>query len=214
MEALSMLPDRIDYSLYVCTDRDLMSSQTIEENVEKALKGGAGIIQLREKSISGRGFYEEAKAVHEITKRYGVPLIINDRVDIALAIGAEGVHVGQSDIPCSAVRKIVGKDMLVGVSASSVEEAVKAVEDGADYLGVGAMNPTATKTDADSVTMEELVAIRKAVTIPIVIIGGINKETALRYKGLGIDGIAVVSAVVSSPDPEKSAKELKELWLS
>ena len=209
-----MLPDRIDYSLYVCTDRDLMSSQTIEESVEKALKGGAGIIQLREKSISGRDFYEEAKAVHEITKRYGVPLIINDRVDIALAIGAEGVHVGQSDIPCSAVRKIVGKDMLVGVSASSVEEAVKAVEDGADYLGVGAMNPTATKTDADSVTMEELVAIRKAVTIPIVIIGGINKETALRYKGLGIDGIAVVSAVVSSPDPEKSAKELKELWLS
>lgn len=209
-----MLPDRIDYSLYVCTDRDLMSSQTIEESVEKALKGGAGVIQLREKSISGRSFYEEAMAVHEITKRYGVPLIINDRVDIALAIGAEGVHVGQSDIPCSAVRKIVGKDMLVGVSASSVEEAVKAVEDGADYLGVGAMNPTATKTDADSVTMEELVVIRKAVTIPIVIIGGINKETALRYKGLGIEGIAVVSAVVSSPDPEKSAKELKELWLS
>ena len=203
----------IDYTLYVCTDRDLMSSGTIEESVEKAIRGGAGVIQLREKNAPGRLFYEIAESVHSITERYGIPLIINDRVDIALAIGAEGVHVGQEDIPASAVRRIIGPDMILGVSASSVEEAVQAEHDGADYLGVGAMNPTATKRDADSVSIETLKAIRSAVSIPIVIIGGININTIEHYKGLGVDGLAVVSAVVSAPDPEKSAMELKSAWL-
>ncbi len=203
----------IDYTLYVCTDRALMSSKTIEESVEKAIKGGAGVIQLREKDAPGLEFYEIAESVHSITERYGIPLIINDRVDIALAIGAEGVHVGQEDIPASAVRRIIGPDMILGVSASSVEEAVQAEHDGADYLGVGAMNPTATKRDADSVSIETLKAIRSAVSIPIVIIGGININTIEHYKGLGVDGLAVVSAVVSAPDPEKSAMELKSAWL-
>ena len=203
-----------DLLLYAVTDRSWLNGETLYAQVEKALKGGVTFVQLREKNLDEVSFLEEAKEIQKLCAQYHVPFVINDNVEIAAQINADGVHVGQSDIPCSAVRKIVGKDMLVGVSASSVEEAVKAVEDGADYLGVGAMNPTATKTDADSVTMEELVAIRKAVTIPIVIIGGINKETAPRYKGLSIEGIAVVSAVVSSPDPEKSAKELKELWLS
>lgn len=203
-----------DYTLYVCTDRDLMTSSTVEESVEKAILGGAGVIQLREKDVSGRVFYDTAVKVAEVTKRHGVPLIINDRIDIALAVGAEGVHVGQSDMPCSAVRKIVGKDMIVGVSASSVEEAVKAEQDGADYLGVGAMNPTGTKTDADIVTIDELREIRRAVSIPIVIIGGINSSTIPYYKGLGVDGIAVVSAVIAQNDIAKAAAELKREWLS
>lgn len=203
-----------DYTLYVCTDRDLMSSATVEESVEKAILGGAGVIQLREKDISGKVFYETAVGVRAVTLRYGIPLIVNDRIDIAMAVGAEGVHVGQSDMPCRAVRKLVGPDMIIGVSASSVEEAIQAEKDGADYLGVGAMNPTGTKTDANLVTIDELKAIRKAVSIPIVIIGGINLDTIHYYKGLGIDGIAVVSAVISQNDIAKAAEELKREWLA
>ena len=148
----------IDYTLYVCTDRGLMSSPTIEESVEKAIKGGAGVIQLREKDASGRSFLRIAESVHAITRRYGIPLIINDRVDIALAVGAEGVHLGQDDIPARDARRIIGPDMILGVSASSLEEARQAERDGADYLGVGAMNPTMTKSDADTVTVDELKA--------------------------------------------------------
>ncbi len=209
-----MRKDEVDYTLYVCTDRGLMSSPTVEESVEMAIEGGAGVIQLREKDISGIDFYRTALSVHEITRSRGVPLIINDRVDIALAVGAEGVHVGQSDMPCQVVRRITGKEMIIGVSASTVEEALQAAADGADYLGVGAMNPTGTKRDADDVSIETLLEIRKAVSVPIVIIGGINMNTAPRYKGMGIDGIAVVSAVVSAPDPCRAAEELKALWLS
>ena len=191
-----------------------MSSPSVEESVEKAVRGGAGIIQLREKDADGLEFFRTAERVHAVTQSRGVPLIINDRADIALAVGAEGVHVGQEDIPASVVRRLIGPEMLLGVSASSVEEAVTAEKDGADYLGVGAMNPTATKSDADAVTIEELVRIRKAVKIPIVIIGGINSETIPRYKGLGIEGIAVVSAVVADPDPEEAARRLRALWLA
>ena len=204
----------IDYTLYVCTDRGLMSSPTIEESVEKAIKGGAGVIQLREKDASGRSFLRIAESVHAITRRYGIPLIINDRVDIALAVGAEGVHLGQDDIPARDARRIIGPDMILGVSASSLEEARQAERDGADYLGVGAMNPTMTKSDADTVTVDELKAIRAAVSIPIVIIGGINFSTIGHYKGIGVDGIAVVSAVVAADDPERAARELKAAWLS
>ncbi len=204
----------IDYTLYVCTDRGLMSSPTIEESVEKAIKGGAEVIQLREKDASGRSFLQIAESVHAITRRYGIPLIINDRVDIALAVGAEGVHLGQDDIPARDARRIIGPDMILGVSASSLEEARQAERDGADYLGVGAMNPTMTKSDADTVTVDELKAIRAAVSIPIVIIGGINFSTIGHYKGIGVDGIAVVSAVVAADDPERAARELKAAWLS
>ena len=191
-----------------------MSSPTIDESVEKAIKGGAGVIQLREKDASGRSFLRIAESVHAITRRYGIPLIINDRVDIALAVGAEGVHLGQDDIPARDARRIIGPDMILGVSASSLEEARQAERDGADYLGVGAMNPTMTKSDADTVTVDELKAIRAAVSIPIVIIGGINFSTIGHYKGIGVDGIAVVSAVVAADDPERAARELKAAWLS
>ena len=146
----------IDYSLYLCTDRRLMTSPTIEASAESALRGGTTVIQLREKDCSSREFYELGLRVKKITERYNAPLIINDRVDIALAVGAAGVHVGQGDLPCKVVREMVGPDMIVGVSAATLEEAVRAEQDGADYLGVGAMYATATKTDTRPVSMEEL----------------------------------------------------------
>ena len=202
----------IDYSLYLCTDRRLMTSPTIEASAESALRGGTTVIQLREKDCSSREFYELGLRVKKITERYNAPLIINDRVDIALAVGAAGVHVGQGDLPCKVVREIVGPDMIVGVSAATLDEAVQAEEDGADYLGVGAMYATATKTDTRPVSMEELLKIRAAVKIPIVVIGGINKQTLGNFKGTGVDGLAVVSAIVAQPDPEAAARELLRMW--
>ena len=202
----------IDYSLYLCTDRRLMTSPTIEASVESALRGGTTVIQLREKDCSSREFYELGLRVKKITERYNAPLIINDRVDIALAVGAAGVHVGQGDLPCKVVREIVGPDMIVGVSAATLDEAVQAEEDGADYLGVGAMYATATKTDTRPVSMEEILKIRAAVKIPIVVIGGINKQTLGNFKGTGVNGLAVVSAIVAQPDPEAAARELLRMW--
>ena len=202
----------IDYSLYLCTDRRLMTSPTIVASAESALRGGTTVIQLREKDCSSREFYELGLRVKKITERYNAPLIINDRVDIALAVGAAGVHVGQGDLPCKVAREIVGPDMIVGVSAATLEEAVRAEQDGADYLGVGAMYATATKTDTRPVSMEELLKIRAAVKIPIVVIGGINKQTLGNFKGTGVDGLAVVSAIVAQPDPEAAARELLRMW--
>ena len=202
----------IDYSLYLCTDRRLMTSPTIEASVESALRGGTTVIQLREKDCSSREFYELGLRVKKITDAYHAPLIINDRVDIALAVGAAGVHVGQGDLPCKVVREIVGPDMIVGVSAATIDEAVQAEEDGADYLGVGAMYATATKTDTRPVSMEELLKIRAAVKIPIVVIGGINQQTLGNFKGTGVNGLAVVSAIVAQPDPEAAARELLRMW--
>lgn len=202
----------IDYSLYLCTDRRLMTSPTIEASAESALRGGTTVIQLREKDCSSREFYELGLRVKKITDAYHAPLIINDRVDIALAVGAAGVHVGQGDLPCKVVREIVGPDMIVGVSAATLDEAVRAEEDGADYLGVGAMYATATKTDTRPVSMEELLKIRAAVKIPIVVIGGINKQTLGNFKGTGVNGLAVVSAIVAQPDPEAAARELLRMW--
>lgn len=189
-----------------------MSDASIEECVEKSLKGGVSVVQIREKDCPGKEFLQIAKSVKEITRRYGVPLIINDRVDVAIAVGADGVHVGQDDLPCAIVRSMVGEDMIIGVSASSLTEALKAQQDGADYIGVGAMFATDTKTDAKVVSMEELDRIRREVSIPIVVIGGINKTTLPDFIGKGIDGIAVVSAIVSQNDVESAARELKSMF--
>ena len=208
------MKNKIDYTLYLCTDRDLMSTDTIEESVEQAVKGGCTVVQLREKNCSSKEFYELAVRVKEITDRYHVPLIINDRVDISLAVDAAGVHIGQSDLPASVVRNIIGKDKILGVSAARREEALKAVEDGADYLGVGAMFATNTKTDARPVTMEELKGIRAAVSIPIVVIGGINMNTLERFKGTGIDGLAVVSAIIAEKDIEAAARNMYQAFLA
>lgn len=203
-----MKKNEIDYTLYLCTDRELMSTKTLEEAVERAIKGGCTVIQLREKDCTSQEFYETAKRIHEITKRFNVPLIINDRVDIALAVDADGVHVGQSDLPAAVVRSIIGEDKIVGVSATNLSEAKQAVLDGADYLGVGAMYQTDTKTDAQTVTMEELKGIRSAVDVPIVVIGGINQKTLDNFKGMGIDGLAVVSAVIAADNIEQAAQDM------
>ena len=205
-----MKKQEIDYTLYLCTDRDLMSTDTIEEAVEQAVKGGCTVVQLREKDCSSLEFYETALRVKKITDEYKIPLIINDRVDIALAVNADGVHVGQDDLPAASVRRILGGDKVIGVSAGSVREAVKAREDGADYLGVGAMHATSTKTDADVTTVEELKKIREMVDLPIVAIGGMNKQTLPELKGTGVDGIAVVSAVIAADDIERAASEISE----
>lgn len=207
-----MKPD-VDYTLYLVTDRQLMSSDTIEQSVELAIRGGCTVVQLREKTANSREFYDTAVSVHAITKRYSIPLIINDRVDIAQAIGAEGVHVGQEDIPAADVRRIIGHDMIMGVSASDLGQAEAAAADGADYIGVGAMYATGTKQDADITTMGELSRIRAAVDIPIVVIGGINKNTIPAFAGTGIDGLAVVSAIVAQPDVEQAARDIKNMFM-
>ena len=201
---------KVDYTLYLCTDRGLMTTGTVEESVELAIDGGCTVIQLREKQCSSRDFYELALRVKGITARRGVPLIINDRVDICLAAGADGVHVGQSDLPACQVRRLLGPDRILGVSARTLEEALEAQENGADYLGVGAMYATSTKTDAQVVSMETLRAIRGAVQIPIVVIGGINRDTLEPFRGMGIDGLAVVSAVVAQQDIRAAARERVE----
>ena len=201
-----------DYTLYLVTDRQLMSCDSLTEAVEQAILGGCTMIQLREKELPSLEFYNQAVAVKQVTERYHIPLIINDRIDIAMAVQATGVHIGQHDLPAAAVRKVIGENMLLGVSASSIAEAIQAQQDGADYLGVGAMFPTGTKTDADSVSMEELQKIRAAVSLPIVVIGGINKENAGRFKPMGIDGLAVVSAIIAQSDIKAAAAELKDLF--
>lgn len=201
-----------DYTLYLVTDRQLMSCDSLTEAVEQAILGGCTMIQLREKELSSLEFYNQAVAVKQVTDKYHIPLIINDRIDIAMAVQATGVHIGQHDLPAAAVRKVIGENMLLGVSASSIAEAIQAQQDGADYLGVGAMFPTGTKTDAESVSMEELQKIRTAVSLPIVVIGGINKGNAWRFKPMGIDGLAVVSAIIAQSDIKAAAAELKDLF--
>ena len=201
-----------DYTLYLVTDRQLMSCDSLTEAVEQAILGGCTMIQLREKELPSLEFYNQAVAVKQVTERYHIPLIINDRIDIAMAGQAAGVHIGQHDLPAATVRKVIGENMLLGVSASSIAEAIQAQQDGADYLGVDAMFPTGTKTDAESVSMEELQKIRTAVSLPIVVIGGINKGNAGRFKPMGIDGLAVVSAIIAQSDIKAAAAELKDLF--
>ena len=205
------MSNKIDYNLYLCTDRDIMSCATIEQSVEDAIKGGVTVVQLREKKSSSGDFYNLAIKVKAITDKYNVPLIINDRADIAMAVDCAGVHVGQSDLPCKELRKFMG-NKLIGVSASTIDEALQAKADGADYLGIGAMYATNTKTDTHNVSKEQLIEIRDKVKLPMVVIGGINKETLLNFKGIGVDGIAVISAIVAQPDITAAAKEIYALW--
>ncbi len=201
---------KIDYTLYLVTDRNLMSCDTIEQSVEQAIAGGASIVQLREKDCSSREFYELALRVKKITQPKGVPLIINDRIDICLAANADGVHLGQSDIPCRTAREILGNDKIIGVSAALPEEAVQAQNDGADYLGVGAVFTTSTKTDTRAVSSDIIKKIRSAVTIPFVVIGGINSDNIKQLYGLGINGAAVVSAIVAQNDITAAACEMRK----
>jgi thiamine-phosphate pyrophosphorylase len=205
---------KIDYSIYLVTDRDLMSTETLEEAVEQALIGGCTLVQLREKDCSTLEFYKTAVKVKEITDKYNVPLLINDRLDIALAVDAAGVHVGQSDLPISVVRKIIGEDKIIGISAGTLEDARQGQRDGADYLGVGAMYATGTKKDANPTSMEELKKIRENVSLPIVVIGGINKERVYDFNGIGIDGLAIVSAIIAQKDIAEAARTIKNIFIS
>jgi len=207
------MKNKVDYSLYLVTDRDLMYAKSVEECVEQAVSGGTTVVQIREKTASSREFYEIAMRTRKITKKYGVPLIINDRADIALAVDADGLHIGQKDLPYKKARRIMGKKKIIGVSASNLTEALTAAaEKGVDYLGVGAMFTTDTKKDADSTSMDELRLIRERVKLPLVAIGGINKTNIPQFAGTGIDGIAVVSAIVSQEDASEAARELMALF--
>lgn len=206
--------NKIDYSLCLVVGSENVKEGELCSSIEKAIVGGCTIVQLREKEASTRDFYYSALEVKKITDRYNIPFIINDRVDIALAVDADGIHVGQSDLPIEEVRKILGKDKIVGASASTIDEALEAASKGADYLGVGAMFPTDTKKNAIVTSIEELIEIRKSVSIPIIIIGGINQKTVPEFKNTNIDGLAVVSAILSEPDITKAATELKEMFHS
>lgn len=203
--------DRQTMRLYAVTDRAWVGRQTLPEQVEAALKGGATCVQLREKELDGTALLEEAKVLAALCRRYGVPLIINDNVEVALAAGADGVHVGQDDLTVEQVRRLAGDRLIVGVSAHSVEQALAAQAGGADYLGVGAVFATATKSDAHVLPWETLAEICRAVDIPVVAIGGIGEDNLLQLAGTGVDGAALVSAIFSAPDIEGQCRKLRAL---
>ncbi|MCI5595931.1 MAG: thiamine phosphate synthase [Lachnospiraceae bacterium] len=196
--------------LYGVTDRSWLFGRALSEDVRKALDGGVTFLQLREKDLSEEEFLKEAKQLKELVKEYDVPLIINDNVMIAKECDADGVHIGQDDAKIEDARKILGPDKIIGVSAHTVEEALRAQEQGADYLGVGAVFGSSTKTNVCQMPKETLQAICKAVQIPVVAIGGITKDRIPYLKGTGVDGVAVVSAIFAQKDIEKAAKELLE----
>ncbi len=202
---------KINYTLYLVTDRNILGSRDLCKSIEQAIQGGTSIIQLREKNITSIEFYNIAKEVKKITNKYNVPLIINDRLDIALAVDADGIHIGPEDLPVKVVRKIMGADKIIGASTCNIKEAVEAEEAGADYLGVGAMFPTKTKNNTEDVSIEDLKNIKASVNIPVVAIGGINKKNASIVMEAKIDGIAVVSAILNQSDIFESAKNLYEI---
>ena len=186
--------------LYAVTDRAWVGKQSLAEQVESALRGGVTCVQLREKELDKERFLREAEEIFALCKQYRVPFFINDNVALALRCHADGVHVGQDDMDVAEVRRLVGQEMMIGVSVHTVEEACAAAAGGADYLGVGAMFATSTKTDASLVTKETLRAICDAVSIPVVAIGGISKSNLLELAGTGVDGVALVSAIFSAAD--------------
>ncbi len=198
----------IDWRLYVITDAGLARGRSHQEVIEAAILGGATIVQYRAKDVSTRQMVTEAQVLRELTRRAGVPFIVNDRVDVALAVDADGVHIGQDDMPVALARKLIG-DRLLGVSAHSLSEAVQAVQDGADYLGVGPVFATPTKPDAaPPIGIDGLTTIRRQISIPIVAIGGINQTNAAEVIRTGVEGIAVVSAVVAAEDVAAAARQL------
>lgn len=203
--------DKKDLLLYAVTDRSWLGEQTLYEQVEEALKGGATFIQLREKELDDEAFLAEAIEIQKLCRRYNVPFVINDNVEIARKIDADGVHVGQSDMEAGNVRAIIGDDKILGVSAQTVEQAILAEQRSADYLGVGAVFHTGSKADADDVSHETLKAICEAVSIPVVAIGGIGKHNVMELKGSGICGIAVISAIFAAKDITSATAELKSL---
>lgn len=197
--------------LYAVTDRAWIGKQNLYEQVESALKGGATCVQLREKNLDEELFLEEAIKIKSLCKKYGIPFLVNDNVDIAIKCEADGVHVGQEDTAVSKVRKLVGDKMIIGVSVQNINEALESIKNGADYLGVGAMFSTSTKLDANVIPFENLKSICNAVNIPVVAIGGIGKNNIMKLAGSGADGVALVSAIFGAKNIEEECRELRRL---
>ncbi|MCI8341936.1 MAG: thiamine phosphate synthase [Firmicutes bacterium] len=200
-----------DMQLYVVTDRTWLGEKKLECEVEKICQAGATFIQLREKNITDDEFVKEALAIKKVTDKYKIPFVINDNVHVAKAVDADGVHIGQSDMEAKKARSVLGNEKIVGISAGSVEEALCAEKNGADYIGVGAVFHTDTKTDATSVTYDDMRKIISSVKIPVVAIGGIDKHNIMQLKGTGVSGVAVISAVFSADDVYEATAELLKL---
>lgn len=200
--------DRKDLLLYLVTDRSWLGEDSLVHQVETAIKAGVTFIQLREKDLPFEEFVAQAQAVKAVTDRYGLPFVINDSIEVMTAVEADGIHVGQSDLAAGSVRRQLRPGQVLGVSVETVEQALEAEAQGADYLGVGAVFPTSTKTDADSVHYDTLKAICSAVTIPVVAIGGITASNLPELEGSGISGIAVISAILAKDDISAATKEL------
>lgn len=197
--------------LYVVTDRGYTKDKSLEKQVEESIEGGATFVQLREKNLSFEEFLEIGKSLKSITDKYNIPFVINDNIEVALELNADGVHVGQSDMNAKDCRRLIGEDKILGVSAQTVEQAILAEKNGADYIGVGAVFKTNSKDDADDVSFETLREITASVSIPVVAIGGISKENILKLKGSNIDGVALISAIFSSKDIKGATEEMRKL---
>ena len=197
--------------LYAVTDRSWLKDSALETQVEEALLGGATFVQLREKELDREAIRQEALRIRDLCRKYQVPFVIDDEVELALETDADGVHIGQSDMALRDAREQLGPKKIIGVSARTLEEALEAEQNGADYLGVGAVFSTSTKPDAVDVSLETLSSICRAVSIPVVAIGGIKKENLPELAGTGIAGVAVVSAIFAAPDIRKAAEELRQL---
>ncbi len=197
--------------LYAVTDRTWLDGETLYEQVEKAIQGGVTFVQLREKNLDEESFLNEALEIQKLCRKHNIPFVINDHVEIARKIDADGVHVGQSDMKAGNVRAILGEGKILGVSAQTVEQALLAEKEGADYLGVGAVFPTGSKADAEDVSLDTLKEICRAVSIPVVAIGGIGAGNVSKLENSGISGIAVISAIFAAEDIESATKNLKEL---
>lgn len=203
---------KLDTTLYFITDSNGFGEAEFLNRLEAALKGGATLVQLREKNRTTREYVDIAEKAHRLTEKYNVPLLIDDRVDVALAVGAEGVHLGQTDMPICVARRLMGENAIIGATTKTVEQALEAQEQGADYLGVGAIYPTTTKVVTVLTPIETLKDICDSVNIPVNAIGGLNKDNINIFKGIGISGICVVSAVMKAPDPQKAAIELRNAF--
>lgn len=199
---------KVNYNLYLVTDRDILGDRDLYKSIEEAIKGGVSIIQLREKNLSSLKFYNIAKQVKKITDRYDIPLIINDRLDIVLAVDAHGLHIGPDDLSVEVARRILGPDKIIGASTRNIQEALNAQAAGADYLGVGAIFPTSTKKNTKDVSIKDLKSIKSSVNIPVVAIGGINQANASSVMQAKVDGIAVVSAILAKDNILEAAKHL------
>ena len=202
----------VDYTLYLVTDSSNRDTESFCAILEKALQGGVTLVQLREKTATSRDFFQLALRAKVIADRYHVPLIINDRLDIAQAVDAAGLHIGQDDLPVAVARNLLGPDKILGATAATVADALTAQKEGADYLGSGAVYPTGTKPGKAILPLEVLKQIKQSVQIPVVAIGGIGADNIAPLRTVGVDGVAIVSAIMDSSDPEQAARTLNSLW--